>query len=223
MGGEITRLVPQAWSRLADDKIEKQIEGARAAVLEDLKEYSENIHRIVDYELTDDMSRRTVNTLFEASLGRAESRIEGSAKKVEELLGKTSKEMQERVDQAVDLSLAGVCADCSTDSGIGWRSRSVSRIIDGTDDVADDAKRRCMEIADMAFEALEKALIAFCQTAAGEMSYMGENIPSVLNDAVAHSRLVTPQAQKAVIENSLALAPQLPKTLFSDAAQSIGT
>jgi len=223
MGGEITRLVPQAWSRLADDKIEKQIEGARAHVLADLKEYSENIRGIVDCELTDDMSRRTVNTLFEASLGRAEGRIEESAKTVKELLGKTSREMQERVDEAVDLSLTGVCADCSTDSGIGWRSRSVSRIIDGTDDVADDAKRRCMEIADAAFEALEKALIAFCQTAAGEMSYMGENIPSVLNDAIAHSRLVTPQAQKAVIANSLALAPPLPKTLFSDASQSIGT
>jgi hypothetical protein len=222
MGGAITRLVPQAWSRLADDKIEKQIEGARADVLADLKVYSENIRGIVDCELTDDMSRRTVNTLFEASLGRAESRIEDSAKKVKELLGKTSKEMQERVDEAVDLSLAGVCADCSTDCGIGWRSRSVSRIIDGTDAVADDAKLRCMEIADEAFGALEKALIAFCQTAAGEMSYMGENIPSVLNDAVAHSRLVTPQAQKTVIESALALAPPLPKTLFPDAVQLVG-
>lgn len=74
-----------------------------------------------------------------------------------------------------------------------------------------------MDIADSAFEALEKALIAFCQTAAAEMSYMGENIPSVLNDAVAHSRLVTPQTQKAVIEDSLALAPPPLPTLFAEA------
>jgi hypothetical protein len=167
------------------------------------------------------MSRRTVNTLFEASLGRAENRIEESAKKVKDLLGSTSKEMQERVDEAVDLSLAGVCSDCSADSGTGWRLRSVNRIIDGTDDVADDAKRRCVDIADWAFEALEKALVAFCQTAAGEMSYMGENIPSVLKDAVAHSRLVTPQSQKAVIEDSLALAPPPLPTLFAE-AQSVG-
>jgi hypothetical protein len=105
MGGEITRLVPQAWSKLADERIEKQIEGARSDVLAGLQKYSEDIRRIVDGELADEMSRRTVNTLFEASLGRAENRIEESAKRVRDLLGRTSKEMQERVDEAVDLAL----------------------------------------------------------------------------------------------------------------------
>jgi hypothetical protein len=211
MGGEMTRLVPQAWSRIADDRIRKQIEGAREQILSTLTEFTSGIRSVVDAEVADDLSRRTVDRLFEASLGRAETKIEQSVKRVTDLLGQTSKDMQQRVDEAVDQSLGGVCGDCSEDAGVGWRLRSVTRIVEGTGEVAEQTEKRCMAIADEVFERLEKSIVSFCKSAVTEMEKMGENVPDVLKDAVARSRLTTPQSQKAVLEGARASAPAAPR------------
>jgi hypothetical protein len=211
MGGQMTKLVPQAWSRIADDRLGKQIEEAREQILSTLTEFTTAIRSAVDTEVADDLSKRTVSRLFEASLGRAETKIEQSVKKVTDLLGQTSKDMQQRVDEAVDLSLVGVCGDCSEDFGAGWRLRSVSRIVEGTGEVAQHAEKRCLEIADEVFDKLEKSVIGFCKTAVAEMEKIGENVPDVLKDAVATSRLTTPQAQKAVLESAHAAAPAAPQ------------
>jgi hypothetical protein len=223
MGGEITRLVPQAWSRVADDRIQKQIEEARCTILAVLSDFSGGIRALLEVEVPDDLSRQTVDRLFEASLGRAESRIEQSVTKVTDLLGKTSKDMQDRVDQAVDESLSGVCTACSIDAGFRWRSRSVTKIVEGTGEVADDARGRCLRIADEAFERLEKAILGFCKTAVKEMEYMGENIPAVLEGAVARSRLTTPQTQRAVLQNSRECAPTIPRGLLAGVTESVST
>jgi hypothetical protein len=210
MGGEMTRLVPQAWSRIADDRIRKQIDEAREQILSTLTEFTTGVRAVVDAEVADDLSRRTVNRLFEASLGRAETKIEQGVKRVTDLLGQTSKDMQERVDEAVEQSLSGVCGDCCEDAGVGWRLRSVTRIVEGTGEVAEQAEKRCMIIADEVFERLEKSVIGFCKTAMTEMQKMGENIPDVLNDAVERSRLTTPQSQKTILENARASVPAAP-------------
>lgn len=211
MGGQMTRLVPQAWSRIADDRVGKQIEEARSRIVEVLSTFTKEIRDLVDSEIADEVSRRMVSRLFEASLGRAENKIERSLNAVTDLLGHTSKDMQQLVDQAVDLSLDGVCGDCSSDAGVGWRLRSVLRIVEGTGQVAEDAKVRCNEIAEKVFDKLEKSVVGFCKTASSEMATIGENIPDVLKDAVARSRLTTPQAQKQTLRDAKISAPEFPQ------------
>jgi hypothetical protein len=193
---------------LLDERIRKLIDDAKCRILATLTEFTAEIRKIVDAEVADDMSRRTVSRLFEASLDRAESKTEQSVKKVTDLLGQTSQSMQQRVDEAVDESLSGVCRGCSEDSGIGWRSRSVARIVEGTSEVAAQAEERCIDIAEEVFERLEKSVESFCKNAMTEMAKMGENIPSVLKDAVERSRLTTPQAQRAVLETARASTPE---------------
>lgn len=207
MGGEMTRLVPQAWSRIVDDRIGTQIEMARTQLLRVLGEFTSAIRTVVDTEVHDDLSRRTVSRLFEASLGRAEAKIEQRVRKVTDLLGQTSKDMQARVDEAVDLSLAGVCSDCSEDSGQGWKLRSVTRIVEGTGDVAQRAEKRCTDIADEVFEKLDKSIVAFCKTAVTEIETVSQDIPAILKDAVAGARLTTPKAQKSALDSAKTSVP----------------
>jgi hypothetical protein len=211
MGGELTRLVPQAWSRIADERIGKQIEEARSRIKDILSTFTQEIRAVVDSEIADEVSRRIVSKLFEASLERAENKIERSVTAVTDLLGHTSKDMQQLVDEAVDLSIEGVCGDCSGDAGIGWRLRSVSRIVEGTGLVADGARVRCNEIAEQVFEKLEKSIAGFCKTAGAEIAKIGDNIPTVLNDAVARSKLTSPQAQKQVLQHAKVGAPEIPQ------------
>jgi hypothetical protein len=121
--------------------------------------------------------------------------------------------MQERVDEAVSLSLEGVCKDCSDDYGTGWRIRSEARIIEGTAQVADEAEKRCIAIADSAFEKLKQSVISFCATAANEMAKVGDNIPRVLRGAIERARLTTPQEQrKALVEARESAPPPLMST-----------
>jgi hypothetical protein len=207
IGGEMTRLVPQVWSRIADERLGTQIADAQNQTLSTLRKFTEAIRALVDAELSDELSRRTVSRLFEASLRKAEAKIEQSAKRVTDLLGQTSRGMQERVDEAVDLSLRGVCADCSADSGIGWKWRSVTRIVEGTAQVAEQAEARCVAIADDVFDRLAKSVVSFSKTAVDEMEQMGENIPSIFKDAVARARLTTPQAQKGILQDARVTAP----------------
>jgi hypothetical protein len=217
LGGEITRLVPQAWSRVAEHRIGKQIEDARTKALGTLKEFAGSIGAVVEEDVADELSRQSVGQLFEAGLGRAEVKLERAAKKVTDLLGNTSKDMQERVDEAVDLSVASVCADCSLDSGMGWKWRSVTRIVDGTDRVAKQAEERCTKIADDAFDALESALQSYCDTTIREMAKMGENIPVVLKNAVERSKLQQPQAQRAALDAARTSVPSSPSRSMVEA------
>jgi len=207
MGGAMTKLVPQAWSRIADERIGKQMEEAKNKVNETLAVFTSEIKKIVDSEISDDVSRRIVDRLFESSLDRAAHKTERSAIAVTDLLGQTSKGMQELVDEAVDLSLEGVCDRCSADSGHGWRIRSVSKIVEGTSQVSEQARIRCNDIADAVFEKLEKAVIGFCKTATVEMGKIGDNIPPVLEDAIGRARLTTPQAQKHSLAGARINAP----------------
>lgn len=209
MGGEMTRLVPQAWSRIADERIRKLIDEAHHRILATLTEFTAGIRKIVDAEVAvdDNLSRQTVSHLFEASFDRAEGKIEQGVERVTDLLGQTSQNMQQRVDEAVDDSIDGVCKGCAEDSGIGWRSRSVARIVDGTSEVSAQAEKRCIAIAEEVFERLEKSVESFCRSAMMEMAKMGENIPSVLKDAVERSRLTTPHAQRAALETARARTP----------------
>jgi hypothetical protein len=211
IGGEMTRLVPQAWSRIADERIGKQIGEARSQIATILSKFTEEVRAAVDSEIADEISRRMVSRLFQASLERAENKIERSVNAVTDLLGHTSKDMQQLVDEAVDLSLQGVCDHCSGDAGSGWRLRSVSRIVDGTGQVAEGARVRCNDIAEEVFDKLEKSIITFCKTAVSEMEKIGESIPVVLNDAVARSRLTTPQAQKQILHDAKDAAPEMPQ------------
>jgi hypothetical protein len=207
MGGEITRLVPQAWSRIVHDRLRSHVEEARRHALGSLREFSAEMQMLVQPDITDAVSLETVSRLFTASLERAAVRIERGAQEVTDALGQASRDMQSRVDEAVELSLGGVCAECYTDAGLGWRSRSVGRIIEGTGAVADAAKERCLTIADEAFERLEDAVTTFCTTAATEMKEMRENLPKVLHDAIERSRLTTPQTQKDALARARAGAP----------------
>jgi len=209
MGGEMTRLVPQAWSRIADERVGKSIEEAKHSIVETLSNFTVDIKGIVDAEVADEISKQTVNNLFEASLGRAEHAIERSAASVTKLLGDTSKKMQQLVDEAVDQSLDGVCDGCSQDSGIGWSRRSVSKIVEGTSTVADGARARCINIADSVLDKLSKSIEAFCETANNEMLTIGKSIPLVLKNAVAQSKLTTPKAQKQALHDAKSEAPEL--------------
>ena len=219
MGGAMTRLVPQAWSRIADERIGKQMEEAKDRVSATLTIFTTEIRALVDSEIADDVSRTTVSRLFDTSLDRAATKIERSAAAVTDLLGQTSKDMQQLVDEAVDSSLSGVCGYCSSDSGYGWRIRSVTRIVEGTSDVAESARKRCNEIADGVFEKLEKAVVGFCRTATSEMAKIGENIPLVLQDAVSRFRLTTPHAQN----QALGLARKAAPTPLQDCGKTAAT
>jgi hypothetical protein len=210
MGGEMTRLVPQAWSRIADERVRKCIEEAKDHTLKALADFTAGVRKIVEAGLADDLSRHTVDCLFEASLNRAEIKIEQRSNGVLELLGQTSKDMQQRVDEAVDLSLEHVCGECSDDRGVGWRSRSVTRIVEGTEEVAEQSEKRCIEIADGVFQDLETSIASFCKEATTEVAKMGKDIPAVLKDAVERSRLSTPQSQYRILESARASAPPAP-------------
>jgi hypothetical protein len=157
--------------------------------------------------LPDELSRATAAQLFQASRETARLAIDRSGDEVVALLGTTSKTMQERVDDAVSLSLADVCQNCSIDSGAGWRNRSVTRIIDATSDVAENAEKRCIEIADAAFDRLAASVKAFCSTAVDEMAKMGEGIPRVLRSAIEKAHLTTPQEQRAALLAAREAAP----------------
>jgi hypothetical protein len=217
MGGQMTRLVPQAWSRIADERIGKQIAESSTRLHATLGMFAKEIRDVVDDQVADPLSRRTVGQLFEASLARAKVNIEVSAKRVTDLLGSTSKDMQQRVDEAVDTSLSGVCGDCSEDSGIGWKGRSVARIIEGTSQVADKAEKKCLAITDEVFEALADAVKEYCQTAVEEMHTIGNNIPDVLQDAIGRARLTTPQAQRSDLVASRTCAPDPPSMVGAQA------
>jgi flagellar biosynthesis GTPase FlhF len=221
MGGAMTRLVPQAWSRIADERIGKQMEEAKDRVGKTLAAFTAEIRTVVDSEIADDVSRRIASRLFETSLERAASKIERSATAVTDLLGQTSKDMQQLVDDAVDSSLSGVCNHCCNDSGHGWRIRSVLAIVEGTSEVAEEARKRCNDIADGVFDKLDKAVVGFCKSATSEMAKIGENIPVVLRDAVSKARLTTPQAQNQALGNARRAVPE-PLSDSMKAATSVG-
>ena len=206
MGGEVTRLVPQAWSRIAEQRLSKQIEETKRGILTTLDDFARDLLIIVSDELAKESDKRTVRRLFDAGRERAEVKIERSASKVVDLLERTSNDMQERIDEAVFLSLQGVCDACCDDSNTGWKQRSISRIIDGTSEVSREAERRCLVIADEACCALEAAIGGFCKAAVGEMEKIGEDIPRVLKDAI-EPRLTSPQEQKARFETARQNAP----------------
>lgn len=207
MGGEVTTLVPMVWSKIADERIRKEVDGSRLQVLAALKSFSTQIQAIVEAEVHDETSRKTVRRLFQASLKRAESIVGEKVQAVTSLLGGTSRDMQRRVDEAIDLSLAGVCRSCSEDRGNGWKLRSVARIIEGTAEVADQAEERCQKIAEDAFVELENAVQLFTSAAAEEMASIGSNIPDILRDAVATSQLTMPKTQLANLQSARAAAP----------------
>jgi hypothetical protein len=206
MGGEVTRLVPQAWSRIAEQRLSKQIEETKRGILTTLDDFARDLLIIVSDELARESDKRTVQRLFDAGRERAEVKIERSASKVVDLLERTSNDMQERIDEAVFLSLQGVCDACCDDSNTGWKQRSILRIIDGTSEVSREAERRCLAIADEACCALEAAIGGFCKAAVGEMEKIGEDIPRVLKDAI-EPRLTSPQEQKVRFETARQNAP----------------
>jgi len=207
MGGEITRLVPQAWSRIADQKIAKELETAKTQILNTLDDFTSSLESIVYEHLDDDLARTTVKQLFQASRRTAKATIDESARRVSELLGQTSKGMQEQVDEAVSTSLGSVCDECWGDSGTGWRLRSVARIVDGTSSVAEMAQEHCAKIAEQALAELGLAVGGFCETAASEMTSIGDDLPVVLRGAIERSRLTTPQEQRMALRNAVAAAP----------------
>src|SRR5205807_7360177 len=105
------------------------------------------IRSIVDTECADEISRRTVGSLFRASLKKAQQEITVASSKVTDLRKATLAEIQQRVDGAVDESIIALCGDCKNDRGIGWRSSSITRIEDGIHYIADAAKERTWKIA----------------------------------------------------------------------------
>jgi hypothetical protein len=199
MGGEITRLVPQAWSQVAEKKIGMQIKAVTEKVRVEIDRFATQIREIVGHKLADSVSRATVDQLFESSRETAAGTIDRSSRQVESLLGQTSKNMQQQVDEAVSSSLDGVCNDCSRDYGYGWKMRSVHRIIDGTSQVADLADERCKEIAESALTELEGSVVELCNTAVAQITKIGEDVPRVLSDAIERAQLITPQEQKLAL------------------------
>ena len=210
MGGELTKLVPQAWARIADEQSKTDIERSTKAVLRLFTEFTDSIKTIVNTECSDDTTRRIVHKLFQASLKKAEQEVTLASTSMNTLRAKTATEMQQRVDAAVDDSIAKVCGDCQNDAGAGWRSRSLNRIEEGVHEAAQMAKQLTWAIADSAVEEIEEAIKQFCQIAIKEMSGLASNVPLVLKDAVERSKLTTPQEQivelKRVRETHAALA-----------------
>ncbi|MGA3038958.1 MAG: dynamin family protein [Vulcanimicrobiaceae bacterium] len=210
MGGEVVRLVPQAWVQIADERLRTEIESARKQVLITLSEFTEQLQGLIQSDLVDPISQRTAEQLFESSKQSAQMAIDESSRNCTELLGKTSKELQEQVNSAVVASLKGVCDDCTGDYGVGWKNRSVARIINGTEEVARDAEQRCVEIADEAFESLKQSVLAFCDTARAEMVKMGERIPVILRDAMRRERLATPEELRKRLCAARVASPSAP-------------
>jgi hypothetical protein len=208
MGGEMTRLVPQAWSMLADERIRNRTDNLRAQVATILQAFTVQIRHFVEGELTDMVSRRTVTILLDAALKGADATIEQSARRVTDLLGQTSKEMQKLVDKAVDLSLVEVCAACSADSGQGWTARSVQRIVEATTQVAEQAEQRCIDIADGAFERIEQSAIALCNAAVAEMESISGSLPTVLNNT-QRTRMSAPLGFRDLLRNARTAAPRV--------------
>ena len=164
MGGEIAA----GTAIVVDQRIAKELETAKTQILSTLDDFTSSLESIVYEHLDDDLARATVKQLFQASRRTAMATIDESARRVSELLGETSKGMQEQVDEAVSTSLGSVCDECWGDSGTGWRLRSVARIVDGTSSVAKIAQEHCAKIAEQALGELGHAVGGFCDTAAAE-------------------------------------------------------
>jgi hypothetical protein len=146
--------------------------------------------------------------LFQASVKKAEQEVVLASSRVTEVRKKTAIEMQQRVDEAVQESIAKICGDCQNDSGTGWLSRSVTRIEEGVREAAEMAKERTWSIADGAVEEIESAVKQFCEVAVQEMSELGSNLPVVLREAVERSRLSTPQEQIAQLRRARETHPK---------------
>lgn len=206
MGGEVTRLVPQAWSQIVEQRLTVEIDKATEQIFSTLSSFSEGLLGIISGEVGRESDKQTVERLFTSGRERAELKIIRRADKIRELLGKTSREMQEKIDEAVQNSLQNVCETCGDDSGFGWKNRSMERIVSATSEVARSAESRCQAIAEDAIGRLEAALKAFCADTVGEMEKLGDDIPRVLRDAV-ETRLHSPQEQRSRLEAARLSAP----------------
>lgn len=192
MGGQVTRLVPQAWSQIVDQRVAKQVATAKTEVLSALGLFTSELLAIAQRDITKETDRLTISRLFDAGSERARVAIDRSADGVTRLLQKTSNEMQRLIDQAVQESLAEVCATCSDDSGQGWKNRSMARIIGATESIANGTQERCQAIADEAVTSIEQAIVEFCATAVSEMNKLSGDIPAILANAI-ETRLSSPQ------------------------------
>jgi len=201
MGGEITRLVPQAFAKLTEERLGTDIETTRTALIEQLKKFTDEIRGVVDKHSNDDLTRRHVSKMFATALKKAEREINEQASLLIKQRDETTKDMQGRIDKAVDRTVAEICGECQNDHGVGWKNRSMSKISDGTARAAELARKRAMEVADGALKDIEDAVKEFCAAAVRETEELASDLPTVLNEAVERVRITGPQQQRARLSN----------------------
>lgn len=211
LAGEITRQVPQAFARLAESRLASDIDLVRTSLLERLRLFTDDIRQVVDKQCNDEMTRKTVNKMFAAGMKKAEREINEHAEALLKRRDETVKDMQARIDKSVDRTVAEICGECQNDSGKGWKSRSMSKISEGTNKAAEVARKRAMEVAEAALAEIEDRVKDFCAAATREMADLASDLPIVLKEAVERLRVAGPQQQRKALSEVKAtwdLVPQ---------------
>lgn len=209
IGGEITALVPQAWQTVADEKLAAQTERAERELLEGLRAFCDQIRDSFFAACDNEMSRRAVSDLLQASQKRAHSEIRDRAHRVQALRENTAKDMQSRIDNAVDESIASICEDCMEDSGRGWNMRSRARIEDGTREVAKKAETRSLKVAEQALAEIETAIVDFCAASEAQMREVATSLPGMLQNAYRLSRLAHPEEMRSRLRDVASMCPRV--------------